>query len=338
MLNHLCTALAGALIFAAVAHAQITPARMFCPADGPIPVRIDEPRDGAVPRPPAELPEPVAMEVELIRASSSEVIDRRTVLPGEADAAALFPRIWSDREHGALYLQLRAQDRRVGSPLVLTAMLASPPYAPRTDRSGAPMFPPPDRRTPVYCGVRVEPLRHLVFETTRGEMRFALRPDAAPATVWFFSRLVEGGLYDGTPFHTVASLRPGAEPDFVQGGDPTGTGKGGAGMMIDLEETPLPHVFGTLSMARAADPNSASSQFFICTGGPAAATLNNRYAVFGQLVGGAETLRALAASPVGPDNRTIDPPRVVAARLVDAPPFGEGPPPARDPLAERPSR
>lgn len=333
-----CSALAGALALVAAVRAQITPAREFCPVDGPIPVRVDEPREGAAPRPPESLPDPVALEVELIRAATGEVIERRAVEPGPANAASLFPRIWAEREHGALILQLRAGGRRVGAPVVLSAMLASPPYAQRTDRSGAPIFPPADRRNPVYCGVRAETLRHLVLETTRGRMEFALRPDAAPGTVWFFSRLVEGGLYDGTPFHTVASLRPGADPDFVQGGDPTGTGKGGAGMMIDLEESPLPHVFGTLSMARAADPNSASSQFFICTGGPAAATLNGRYTVFGQLVGGAETLRVIAASPVGPDNRTIDPPRVLTARLIDAPPFGEGPPPARDPLAERPPR
>lgn len=333
-------AVAAAMAIASWATAQVSVLRTFCPVGGPIPIRIDEPRAEPAPAPPAELPPPIPMELELVRAGTGEIVARGPVQQGQADLASIFPQIWESREQGALYVQLRTEHRRVGAPIVLSPMLASPPYAPRVDRTGAPIFPPTDRRAPVYSGVRAVPLRHLIFETTRGELRFALRPDAAPGTVWFFSQLVEGGLYEGTAFHTIASLRPGAEPDFVQGGDPTGTGKGGAGIMLDLEESPLRHTFGTISMARASDPNSASSQFFICTGGPGSATLDGRYAAFGQLVGvtSAEVLRAIAASPIGPDNRPLDPPRIIRARLEDAPPLGEGPPPAKDPLGEKPER
>jgi len=184
----------------------------------------------------------------------------------------------------------------------------------------------------------VETMRLLVLETTKGELKFALRPDVAPTTVWFFSHLVEGGLYTDVEFHKVASLTAGSAPDFVQSGDPTGTGLGGAGFLIDLEDSPLRHEFGVISLARASDPNSASSQFFISLGGAGAATLDGKYAAFGQIVSGADVLRAIAATPVGPDNRPLQPPKILSARLVDAPPLGDGPPPQRDPLAERPAR
>ena len=337
----------------APASAQMIPQREFCGIGRPIPItvhrivgRVEEP--GVTPPllapPPATtVPDPEKFEVEILRAATGEVIDRAATGPGETDLVRLFPKLWEAPDRRAMLAQLRIDGRRTGPPLILIPMFSPPPYAPRVDRAGFPMFPPPpasatDRAPASFSGYRVETMRLLVLETSKGELKFALRPDLAPTTVWFFSRLVEGGLYTEVEFHKVASLTAGSSPDFVQGGDPTGTGLGGAGFLIDLEDSPLRHDFGVISLARASDPNSASSQFFISLGGAGAATLDGKYAAFGQIVSGADALRAIAATPVGPDNRPLQPPKILSARLVDAPPLGDGPPPQRDPLADRPAR
>lgn len=344
-----CIALAAVFLAATTAAAQLRPGREFCGVGRPIPVVVETPRR----EPPAgtgkedfvgPVPEaataPAEFIIEMVRAATGEIVDRSRVAPGEADLVRLFPRIWEAEDKRAMLAQLRIDGVRVGAPLMLTPMISPPPYAPRVDRAGFPMFPPTDatKSGPAFSGYRVERMRLLVLETTRGEMRFALRPDVAPNTVWSFSRLVEGGMYTDVEVHKIASLAAGSAPDFVQTGDPTGTGLGGAGFLIDLENSTLRHEFGVISMARASDPNSASSQFFISLGGAAAATLDGKYAAFGQLVSGADVLRAIAASPVGPDNRPLVPPRILSARLIDAPPLGDGPPPAKDPLGQRPER
>ncbi len=300
-----------------------------------------QPTAGGEPQPTRTPPPPPArIEIEVILAATGEVIDRSTAAAGESDLARLFPRLWQSDDKRALLAQLRIDGKRIGAPLIMTPMFSPPPYAPRLDRAGFPMFPPPNaaRAAPTFSGYRVSPMRLLVLDTTKGELRFALRSDLAPNTVYHFSHLVSGGMYTDTEFHKIASLAAASSPDFVQTGDPTGTGLGGAGFLIDLEDSTLRHEFGVISMARASDPNSASSQFFISLGGSAAATLDGKYAAFGQLVSGADVLRAIAASPVGPDNRPLVPPRIVSAKLVDAPPLGDGPPPARDPLGQRPKR
>lgn len=352
-------AVAAGLLMAAPAQAQLRPMREFCGINRPVPVRIEVPvthppiaipaeaggaGEGEAPAPGAggavEGPPAVRVEVEMIRAATGEVIDRSTAQAGEADLVSLFPRLWSAEDKRAMLAQLRIDGRRVGAPLIMTPMLSPPAYASRLDRAGFPMFPAPDasRAAPTCSGYRVAVMRALVLETTKGELRFNLRADLAPNTVWYVARLVEGGMYTDVEFHKIASLAAASSPDFVQTGDPTGTGLGGAGFLFDLEDSTLRHEFGVISMARASDPNSASSQFFISLGGAAAATLDGKYAAFGQLIAGADVLRAIAASPVGPDNRPLKPPKIISARLVDAPPAGEGPPPVRDPLADKPAR
>ena len=91
-----------------------------------------------------------------------------------------------------------------------------------------------------------------------GNVLIELRPDLAPNHVKRISSLVKEGFYDGLVFHRVI-------PDFMaQGGDPLGNGTGGSGQNIDAEFSNEKHIRGTVSMARAQDPNSADSQFFIC--------------------------------------------------------------------------
>src|SRR5579871_1351835 len=103
-----------------------------------------------------------------------------------------------------------------------------------------------------------DPENTLVMQLKTGRVVIALRPDLAPNHVARIKELVRKGFYDGTPFHRVI------EGFMAQGGDPTGTGTGGSGQKLKAEFSQEHHVRGTVSMARARDPDSADSQFFIC--------------------------------------------------------------------------
>lgn len=120
-----------------------------------------------------------------------------------------------------------------------------------------------------------------------------LYPETAPNTVNNFISLVKKGFYNGVIFHRVI-------PGFmIQGGDPQGVGTGGPGYSIRGEfsangfENGLKHTRGVLSMARAMDPDSAGSQFFIMT--DPAPHLDGQYAAFGQVIDGLDTVDAIAA-------------------------------------------
>ena len=127
----------------------------------------------------------------------------------------------------------------------------------------------------------------------QGTIRFQLCEDKAPITTANFIRLAERGFYDGLMFHRVID-------DFViQTGDPLGTGMGGSGETIVLETNKnLTHTDGAVGMARSSNPNSASSQFYICDG-PQHRSLDGGYAVFGQVIEGMDVVRAIAAVPAG---------------------------------------
>ena len=119
-----------------------------------------------------------------------------------------------------------------------------------------------------------------------GVMKAELYPEVAPKTVENFVELVKKGFYDGLIFHRVI-------PGFmIQGGCPLGTGTGGPGHMIPGEfkanghENPLLHDRGVLSMARAMDPNSAGSQFFVMVAN--SPHLDGQYAAFGKITEGIE--------------------------------------------------
>jgi cyclophilin family peptidyl-prolyl cis-trans isomerase len=117
-----------------------------------------------------------------------------------------------------------------------------------------------------------------VIQTTRGKMKFKFYTKDAPKTTHRIAELIQKGFYNGLTFHRVV-------PGFViQGGDPTGSGMGGSGVNIPAEFNARKHVPGTLAMARAQDPNSADSQFYICLG--THPQLDGQYTVFGQLIEG----------------------------------------------------
>ena len=119
-----------------------------------------------------------------------------------------------------------------------------------------------------------------------GIIRAELYPDIAPNTVNNFISLIQKGFYDGVIFHRVIS------GFMLQGGDPRGTGTGGPGYQIFGEfssngfRNDLKHERGVLSMARAMDPNSAGSQFFIMT--TTSPHLDGQYASFGKVTEGME--------------------------------------------------
>jgi peptidylprolyl isomerase len=121
---------------------------------------------------------------------------------------------------------------------------------------------------------------------TGGDVVIKLRPDLAPGHVARITELAKEGFYDGVVFHRVI-------PGFMaQGGDPTGTGMGGSKKPdLKAEFSSEPHVRGICSMARASNPNSANSQFFIVFDD--ATFLDKQYTVWGEVVGGMEHVDAL---------------------------------------------
>jgi peptidylprolyl isomerase len=136
-----------------------------------------------------------------------------------------------------------------------------------------------------------------------GDVVIRLRPDLAPGHVARIKELVEEGFYDGVVFHRVI-------PGFMaQGGDPSGTGRGGSDKPnLKAEFNEAPHSRGAVSMARTSDPNSANSQFFICTDD--ARFLDRQYTVWGEVTEGMEHVDAL---PKGEPPRT--PGKIVKASL-----------------------
>ena len=127
-----------------------------------------------------------------------------------------------------------------------------------------------------------------------GIIKLALDREAAPLTVANFEKLVTRGFYDGLTFHRVI------RGFMIQGGCPQGNGMGGAEENIKGEfaqngvKNPLRHTRGVISMARAWDPNSASSQFFIMH--EDAPHLDGAYAAFGHVIEGMDTVDAIAAT------------------------------------------
>ncbi|MDG5488674.1 peptidylprolyl isomerase [Sphingomonas sp. FW199] len=147
-----------------------------------------------------------------------------------------------------------------------------------------------------------ETFSKLVLTLDTGEVTIRLRPDLAPAHVQQIGELANEGFYDGVVFHRVIA-------DFMaQGGDPSGRGIGGSSRPnLKAEFNAEPHVRGTCSMARTADPNSANSQFFICfTDLP---FLDRQYTVWGEVTDGMDAVDAL---PKG--EPPANPGKIVTAR------------------------
>ncbi|MDA0374893.1 MAG: peptidylprolyl isomerase [Planctomycetota bacterium] len=135
--------------------------------------------------------------------------------------------------------------------------------------------------------------------TSEGEMVVGFLPEKAPRHVRNFIKLSKDGFYNGTRFHRVISgfMIQGGDPYTKKGSDGQ-IGTGGSGQRLEAEFNDVKHERGILSMARSADPNSASSQFFVMHG--SAPSLDGKYSVFGRLESGLETLDAIAGTSVRP--------------------------------------
>ena len=145
-------------------------------------------------------------------------------------------------------------------------------------------------------------------------MKAALYPEVAPITVNNFISLIKKNFYDGRTFHRII-------PGFmIQGGDPEGIGIGGPGYSIKGEFTmngvpnDLAHTEGVLSMARAMDPNSAGSQFFIMH--KTSPHLDGQYAAFGKVIEGLEVVDKIAQTPTNFQDAPLEP-VVIATMTVD---------------------
>src|SRR5436190_5990981 len=114
----------------------------------------------------------------------------------------------------------------------------------------------------------------LIIETTKGPVTIEMRPDLAPNHVARIKELARKGFYNGVVFHRVI------DGFMAQTGDPTGTGRGGSGHELKAEFSSEKHVRGVTSMARAQDPNSADSQFFVMFA--PAPGLDGQYKIWGK--------------------------------------------------------
>ena len=122
----------------------------------------------------------------------------------------------------------------------------------------------------------------MILETTKGKVVIEMRPDLAPGHVARIKELVRDGFYDGIVFHRVI------DGFMAQTGCPNGTGTGGSGKKLKAEFNAEPHVRGVCSMARANDPNSGDSQFFIVFDD--ATFLDKQYTVWGKVTEGMDVV------------------------------------------------
>jgi peptidylprolyl isomerase len=144
----------------------------------------------------------------------------------------------------------------------------------------------------------------LILETTKGNVAIAMRPDLAPGHVARIKELVRDGFYNGVAFHRVI------DGFMAQTGCPQGTGTGGSGKKLKAEFSQEKHVRGTVSMARAASPDSGDSQFFICFA--ESPWLNGKYTVWGKVIEGMENVDKIKrGEPVA------NPDRILSAKLED---------------------
>ncbi|KAJ4310075.1 Peptidyl-prolyl cis-trans isomerase-like 1 [Fusarium piperis] len=154
---------------------------------------------------------------------------------------------------------------------------------------------------------------NILMETTMGSFTLELYTSHAPKTCNNFATLVRRGYYDGTVFHRVI-------PNFmVQGGDPTGTGRGGTSIygdkFADEIDPALKHTgAGILSMANAG-PDTNGSQFFV-TLAPTP-WLDGKHTIFGRVKSGMGTVRRMGMVTTGPEDRPVDDLKIVKARVVE---------------------
>lgn len=148
----------------------------------------------------------------------------------------------------------------------------------------------------------------LLLELKNGVVTIEMLPEAAPKHVARIKELVNQGFYDGLKFHRVI------EGFMAQTGDPLGNGTGGSGQNIEAEFNAIPHTRGILSMARAMDPNSADSQFFIMF--EDSPHLDGQYTVWGKITDGLELIDDIKRGD-GPNGAVLgEPDKIISMKMA----------------------
>jgi len=148
-----------------------------------------------------------------------------------------------------------------------------------------------------------DPENTLLMETTQGPVVIEMKPDLAPNHVARIKELVREGFYDGIVFHRVI------EGFMAQTGCPNGTGTGGSGKKLKAEFNKANHKRGVCSMARAQNPDSGDSQFFICFGD--ASFLDGQYTVWGEVLEGMDNVDKIKrGEPV------VDPDKITSLKVA----------------------
>ncbi len=148
----------------------------------------------------------------------------------------------------------------------------------------------------------------LLLQLKDGTVEIELYPDVAPKHVARIKQLVRQKFYDGLTWHRVI------DGFMAQGGDPDGNGTGGSGVNIPAEFNAKPHTRGAVSMARAQDPNSADSQFFICF--QDARFLDGQYTVWGHVVKGMEFVDNIKKGSQLYNGAVTDPDKIISMRVA----------------------
>jgi peptidylprolyl isomerase len=148
----------------------------------------------------------------------------------------------------------------------------------------------------------------LYLELKDGRVVIEMHPDKAPNHVTRIKELARQGFYDGVVFHRVI------DGFMAQTGDPTGTGTGGSGKNLKAEFNDTKHERGTVSMARAASPDSADSQFFICFA--EASFLDNQYTAWGKVAEGMELVDKIKKGDADFNGQVSGPDKIVSMKVA----------------------
>jgi peptidylprolyl isomerase len=154
----------------------------------------------------------------------------------------------------------------------------------------------------------INPEDALYLDLEDGRVIIEMYPDKAPNHVKRIKELAREGFYDGVVFHRVI------DGFMAQTGDPTGTGMGGSGQKLKAEFNDVKHTRGVVSMARAADPNSADSQFFIMfDDGP---FLDGQYTAWGKVISGMQYVDNIKKGDSTQNGTVTDPDKIISLRVA----------------------